>query len=355
MKWTKILSALLALLTCSAAIAQAPLDPAKLLQPATDTWPTYNGDYSGRRFSTLAKINEKTVKELQLAWTFRTEVPGGRGMRIEATPLLVNGIMYFTVPTMVWAVDARTGTQLWSYHWDNKGGLLIGNRGVAINKSTLYFESPDCHLVALDIVTGKEKWNTSICSLELMYYSSTAPVVVKDHVIVGVSGDDFDIPGYLESHDPETGKLQWRWYAHPEPGTPEAKTWPNDEAMMHGGGTTWVPGTYDPELNLYYLGTGNAQPVIAGDARPGSNLYTASIVALNPDTGKLAWYFQPNPHDTHDWDAVQTPILFDGTINGQSKKLLAQASRNGWFFVLDRTNGKSLVTAPFTKQNWTVA
>ncbi len=140
----------------------------KLLQAATDTWPTYNGDYSGRRFSTLAKINEKTVKELQLAWTFRTEVPGGRGMRIEATPLLVNGIMYFTVPTMVWAVDARTGTQLWSYHWDNKGGLLIGNRGVAINKSTLYFESPDCHLVALDIVTGKEKWNTSICSLELM-------------------------------------------------------------------------------------------------------------------------------------------------------------------------------------------
>jgi acido-empty-quinoprotein group A len=346
------LVALIALLISTHLFAQTPLDPAKLLLQPTDTWPTYNGDYSGRRFSSLTKINEKSVKELQLAWTYRAEAPSGR-VRIEATPLLVNGVMYFTVPTMVWAVDARTGVQLWSFHWENKGGLLIGNRGVAISNGTLYFESPDCNLVALDIVTGKEKWHKSIGSLEQMYYASTAPIVVKNHVIVGISGDDFDTPGYLESHDPETGELQWRWYAHPQPGSPEAKSWPNDEAMMHGGGMTWVPGTYDPELNLYYLGTGNAQPVIAGDARPGDNLYTATIVALNPDTGKLAWYFQPNPHDTHDWDAVQTPILFDGVINGQSHKLLAQASRNGWFFVLDRTNGKSLITAPFTKQNWT--
>jgi acido-empty-quinoprotein group A len=355
MKWTKILPALFALLLFSAAaIGQAPLDPAKLLLQPTDTWPMYNGDYSGRRFSTLAKINEKTVKELQLAWTFRAQGNGGsRGARIEATPLQVNGVIYFTIPMMAWAVDARTGVELWEFHWEKQGGNLIGNRGLAIYKNTLYFETADCNLVALDNVTGKEKWHTPICSLEEMYYSSTAPMVVKDHVIVGVSGDDFDIPGYLESHDLETGKLQWRWYAHPEPGTLEAKTWPNDEAMMHGGGMTWVPGTYDPELNLYYVGTGNAQPVIAGDARPGANLYTGCIVALNPDTGTLVWYFQPNPHDTHDWDAVQTPILFEGTMNGQNRKLLAQASRNGWFFVLDRTNGKALVSTPYTKQNWT--
>ena len=172
--------------------------------------------------------------------------------------------------------------------------------------------------------------------------------------MVGISGDDFDVPGYVEAHDPDTGALQWRWYTHPDPGTPEAKTWPNDEAMLHGGGMTWVPGTYDPDLNLYYFGTGNAQPVINGDARPGDNLYTATICALNPDTGKLVWYFQPNPHDTHDWDAVQTPVLIDGVINGQKRKLLAQASRNGWYFLIDRTNGKALVSTPFTLQNWTL-
>lgn len=355
MKCANAILASLALLTVLplSAGAQGPLDPAKMLLQPTDTWPMYNGDYSGRRFSSLEKINEKTVNELKLAWTYRAEgASGGRGVRIEATPVLVDGILYFTVPTMVWAIDARTGVQLWNFHWDNKGGILIGNRGVAIYKSTLYFETPDCNLVALDIVTGKEKWHTTFGSLEQMYYASTAPMIVKDHVIVGISGDDFDIPGYLESINAETGKMEWRWYAHPEPGTPEAKTWPNDEAMLHGGGMTWVPGTYDPDLNLYYVGTGNAQPVIAGNSRPGSNLYTASIVALNPDTGKLVWYFQPNPHDTHDWDAVQTPVLIDGIVNGQNRKLLAQASRNGWFFVIDRTNGKSVVTTPFTKQNW---
>jgi glucose dehydrogenase len=186
--------ALAALLLSTHAVAQTPLDPAKLLLQPTDTWPTYNGDYSGRRYSALTSINEKSVNQLQLAWTYRAEAPGGGRARIEATPLLVNGVMYFTVPTMVWAIDARTGVQLWSYHWDDKGGLH-NNRGVAISNGTLYFESPDCNLVALNIVTGKLKWHQPICSLELMYYAAVAPIVVKNHVIVGVSGDDFDIPG----------------------------------------------------------------------------------------------------------------------------------------------------------------
>jgi alcohol dehydrogenase (cytochrome c) len=188
--------------------------------------------------------------------------------------------------------------------------------------------------------------------MDQMYYSSTAPVVVKNHVIVGVSGDDLDIPGYTEALDPQTGKMQWRWYTHPNPGDPEAKSWPNTEAMMHGGGMVWVPGTYDPTLNLYYFGTGNAQPVTNGRDRPGANLYTGCIIAINPDTGKMKWYFQPNPHDTHDWDAVQTPVLFDGVISGKPRKLLAQASRNGWFFVVDRTNGKAIVSAPYAKTDW---
>ncbi len=163
-----------------------------------------------------------------------------------------------------------------------------------------------------------------------------------------------DVRGYLESRDPETGELQWRWYTTPEKmGDPGSETWPNLEAMHHGGGMTWLPGTYDPQLNLLYWGTGNANPVFAGQGRKGSNLWTASIVALNPDTGKLAWYFQASPHDTHDWDNVETPVLFDATINGQPRKLLAQAARAGWFFVLDRTNGKSLVSKPFSGTgNW---
>ena len=167
-----------------------------------------------------------------------------------------------------------------------------------------------------------------------------------------MGGDSLDVPGYLESRDPETGQLQWRWNTTPRKGEPGAETWPNPEAMEHGGGMTWVPGTYDPELNLYYLGTGNPNPVMAGQGRKGDNLWTCSIVALNPDTGKMAWYFQASPHDTHDWDAAETPVLIDGEIDGRPRKLLAQSSRNGYFFVLDRTNGKNIVSKPFIDINW---
>jgi alcohol dehydrogenase (cytochrome c) len=340
---------------------QAYLDPARLLQPPTDAWPTYNGDYSGRRYSTLTRINASNISSLSLAWVYRPNPGGGpaggggsQNVVIKGTPLQVNGVLYVTAPDHVWAVDARTGREIWHYVWKTKGGWRTGNRGAGILGNYLFFETPDCNLVSLNLKDGKERWHTEICDLDQFYYASVAPVIVKNHVITGVSGDDLDIPGYLESHDPETGALQWRWYARPEPGTPEAKTWPSLDAMLHGGGMTWVPSTYDPELNLLYLGTGNPQPVIAGRGRTGDNLYTECIVALNPDTGKLVWYFQPSPHDTHDWDAVQTPVLFDGEIDGQPRKLLAQASRNGWFFVLDRTNGKNLVASEYVKTNWTL-
>jgi len=337
----------------SALHAQSPLDMSKLMLQPTDTWPMYNGDYSGRRFSPLTAINTHTVQGLSLAWTYKIESTGGRTSgRISATPLQINGVLYFTVPNRVWAVDARTGQRIWDFVWPTRGGFILGNRGVSVYKDTLYFETSDCNLVALSILTGKEKWHVEIADLDQMYYTSTPPTVIHNHLMIGVSGDDLDTPGYVEARDPETGKLQWRWYTHPNPGDPEAKSWPNEDAMMHGGGMTWIPGTYDPELNLYFVGTGNAQPVINGSARPGDNLYTACIVALNPDTGKLVWYFQANPHDTHDWDAIETPVLFDGVINGQKRKLLAQASRNGWFFVLDRTNGKAIVSTPFARQNW---
>jgi alcohol dehydrogenase (cytochrome c) len=325
------------------------------------SWPTYNGDYSGRRYSNLAQIKASNIDALSLAWVHRAnpgtaQAAGGGPVYnvIKGTPLEVNGVLYFTIPDHVWAVEARTGRELWHYGWQqSRGGWHIGNRGVGMLGNYLYFETPDCNLVSLNLADGKERWHKEICDLDQFYYASVAPVIVKNHVITGVSGDDLDIPGYIESHDPETGDLQWRWYAHPNPGDPEAKTWPSVEAMMHGGGMTWVPSTYDPDLNLLYFGTGNPQPVIAGRGRKGDNLYTECIIALNPDTGKLVWYFQPSPHDTHDWDAVQTPVLFDGEIAGRPRKLLAQASRNGWFFVLDRTNGKNLVTSEFVKTNWT--
>lgn len=342
-----------AFLLAAAAIAQT-LDPAKLLAPPTDSWPSFNGDYSGRRFSPLTSITAANVQSLSLAWVHRINAassgpfPGS----IKSTPVVVDGVMFFTVPDHVWAIDARTGRELWHFAWPSRGGIHIGNRGVAAMGKWLFFVTPDCNLVSLNMKDGKERWHKSICDPDLLYFASAAPLVVGRHVIAGISGDDLDVPGYIQSHDPETGAMQWRWYTYPEVGTPEAKSWPSVEAMMHGGGMTWGSTTYDPELNLIYFGTGNPQPVIAHKGRMGDNLFTESIVAINPDTGKMKWYFQSSPHDTHDWDANQTAVLIDGTIDGQPRKLLAQASRNGYFFVLDRATGKNLVTRTFAKANW---
>ena len=184
--------------------------------------------------------------------------------------------------------------------------------------------TPDGWFISLNAKDGKERWRKKVADEKLQYFTTMAPLIVKNHILVGVGGDAMDVRGYLESRDPETGELQWRWWTTPEKmGDPGSETWPNLDAMDHGGGMTWLPGTYDPELNLLYWGTGNANPVFAGQSRKGANLWTASIVALNPDTGKLAWYFQASPHDTHDWDNVETPVLFDATIDGQPRKLLA--------------------------------
>ena len=343
------------ILTASAAsvLAQGGVDPSQLSHPATGSWPTYNGDYSGRRFSTLKEITESNVQSLSLAWVYRLGPGGPAGGSIKATPLQVDGVLYFSLPDHVWAVDARTGRERWHHTWKSKGGDHIGNRGVGISGDTLYFETPDCNLVALDIKDGTERWHKPICDLDLFYFGTSAPVVIKNHVIAGVSGDDLDIPGYIQAHDPVTGERQWRWYAVPQTkGEPGSDTWPSEEAARHGGGMTWQPVTYDPELNLIFVATGNPQPVIAHVNREGANLFTASIVALDVDTGKMAWYFQASPHDTHDWDATQTPVLIDGVIDGKPRKLVAQASRNGKFFVLDRTNGKAVVVSDFVKTNW---
>ncbi len=343
------------LLGCALGLYGQPLDPAKLLQPVTDSWPTFNGDYSGRRFSTLAQINSRNVRNLSLAWAYRADVGPGSypfGVQIKGTPLLINGILYVTMPDHVWALDARTGQQVWHFKWETTGGIHIGNRGVGVYGDWLFFETPDNHLVSLDKRSGKLRWSVAIADVKQQYFSTAAPLVIGNHVIVGVGGDSLDVPGFLEARDPETGGVQWRWDSAPKPGAAGSETWPDAEAMGHGGGMTWLPGTYDPQLNLIYWGTGNPNPVHAGQGRSGSNLWTCSIVALNADNGKLVWWFQTSPHDTHDWDGVQTPVLFDAEIDGKPRKLLAQGARNGYFFVLDRVTGKNLVSKPFVEVNW---
>jgi acido-empty-quinoprotein group A len=335
-------------ITLSGRVATAQeLDAAALLRPATDTWPTYNGDYSGKRYSTLDQINSSNVNSLTLAWAFNTHTA-----IIKSTPLEVNGVLYFSAPDNVWAVDARYGRQIWHYQRQSEGDH-IGHRGLGMYKNWLYFTTPDAHLICLDAKDGKVRWDVELADAKLGYFSTMAPLVIRDHVIVGVSGDVTDVRGYLKSVDPETGSTQWTWYTEPDPGQPGSETWPKDsDAILHGGGMTWMTGTYDPGLNLLYWGTGNPNPVLAGEGRPGDNLYTCSIVALSPDTGKLMWHFQPSPHDVHDWDAVETPVLFDAEFKGKQRKLIAQASRNGFYFLLDRTNGQYLAAAPFIDQTW---
>ncbi len=317
-------------------------------------WPTYNGDYSGRRFSPLKQIDSSNVNALALAWASRfTSGNAATGVVIKSTPLLVNDVLYLTSPNNVWAADVRTGRELWHYQYQQNTGSTIGNRGVGMYENWLFFETPDSHLVSLDADTGKERWKVQIADPKLDYTSTVAPVVVGNHILVGIGGDHLDNPGFLESRDPETGALQWKWNTTPRKGEPGIETWPDEYASAHGTGETWMPGTYDPQLNLYYLGTGNPNPVMAEKSRKGDNLYTCTIVALNPDTGKLVWYYQVSPHDVHDWDAVETPVLVDGVVDGQPRKLLIQASRNGYFFVLDRTNGKHILTKPFINTvNW---
>ncbi len=330
-------TAILAIAICGFSLAQG-VEAKMLAHPPADSWPGYHGDYSGRRHSSLTQITPQNVRNLALAWAFQTE----RTISIKSSPLMVDGILYFTVPENLWAVDARSGHTIWHYTYPKAPAEHIGHRGVAMYKHYLYFLSPDAHLVSLDSKDGSVRWTVEVGDTSKGYWTSMAPLVVGNHVLIGVSGDFDNINGYIRAIDPESGATQWQWNSSPPAGTLNQTT----------GGMTWMTGTYDPDLNLVYWGTGNPTPVLKGSTRPGDDLYTCSIVALNPDTGKLAWFFQPSPHDTHDWDAVETPVLVDADFHGEPKKMLMQSSRNGYFFVLDRTSGKNLLTVPFGPVNW---
>ena len=307
-----------------------------------DRWTTYHGDDTGQRHSALAQITPENVHRMTLAWAFST----GQTAQIKATPILVDGIIYISAPDHVWAIDARSAHQLWHYAYPANPGFHIGHRGVAVYNDSVFLTTPDAHLVALNARDGKVKWNVVLADQKKGYWSTNAPLLVRDHLLVGVAGDFDNLPGILTSIDPESGRTQWTFYSTPPPGTPGN---PSDGAT---GGQMWMTGTYDPELNLVFVGTGNPTPVLNGVARAGDNRWTDSIVALNPDTGKLVWGFQATRHDTHDWDAAEVPVLVDATFNGAPAKLLMQASRNGYFYVLDRTTGRNLLTKPFATVNW---
>jgi alcohol dehydrogenase (cytochrome c) len=354
MKWAHAVCAAVLGAAISAATPDGPhvsLDPNIIGQPTVTAWPTFNGDYSGARYSTLTEITPGNVNQLRQQWDFKiAEVGAQRGAPvpvIKCTPLIVGGVLYITIPDHVWALDARTGKEIWRYDWVDHGGHLVGQRGVGIWKSTVFFLTPDNWLIALDANNGRELWRKNYADARKQYFSTSAPLVIRNHVIVGVGGDAMDVPGFLDSFDPVTGDLQWTWWSTPRKGDPALKTWPNEAASGHGGGMTWMPGTYDAELNLLYWPTGNTNPVFAGQGRPGANLWTESIVAIDADTGKLRWYFQVSPHDTHDFDNATAPILFDRVVDGKPRKLLAQAARNGFFVTLDRVTGEHLVVTPY--------
>jgi alcohol dehydrogenase (cytochrome c) len=354
------------------AISQS-LDPAQLLKQDTGSWPTYSGDYSGRRYSPLKEINQATVKNLSLAFVTRLQagpqgpagtppvIVAGEGKaefntaaNIKGALLQVDGVIYIATPDNAWAIDARDGHEIWHYYWRTKGGTHIGNRGMAMWKNWVYMETPDNYLICLDAKTGKEKWHKEIASFAQQYFSTMAPIVVGNHLLVG-TGDDLDEPGLLQSFDPETGEVQWRFYTVPmKAGDPGLDTWANLDAASHGGGNVWVPGSYDPETKLYIFGTGNPSAAYTSQKRgPGANLYTCSIVAVNVETGKMAWYYQNSPHDTHDYDSAQTPILVDGVFDGKPRKLVLSAARNGYFFTLDRLTGEHLITGKMSQTvNW---
>ncbi|HZJ33879.1 MAG TPA: PQQ-dependent dehydrogenase, methanol/ethanol family [Vicinamibacterales bacterium] len=351
-------SVLVALAAAVATLAaQQPVTSARIQAAAKEpqNWLTYSGSYNGQRYTTLDQITPANVKNLNLEWVFQVRSLGAAD-KFEATPIVVDGIMYtVSPPNDVVALDAVTGRQFWRYNHTvaQEARPCCGrvNRGVAILGNSLFLGTLDGRVVALNAKTGEVQWNVAIDRPEAGYALTVAPLVVKDKVIVGPAGGEFGIRGYIVALDPKTGKELWRFYTVPAPGEPGSETWSGD-AWKRGGGPIWTTGSYDPELNLMYWGVGNPGPDWNGDGRPGDNLYTDSVIALDPDTGKLKWHYQYTPHDEFDYDATQIPVLADIQFNGQPRKVLMQANRNGVFYVLDRTNGQFLKAAPFTKVNW---
>jgi alcohol dehydrogenase (cytochrome c) len=353
--------AFLTIIMCSVSVALAAQTGAPLIssQDLLDglkdptRWLTYGGDYSSQRHSPLTQITPENVNQLTAQWTFQTGTTGS----FQTTPLVVDGVLYVTgYNNNAWAIDARSGRQIWRYRReipeDWKGCCGAVNRGFGVLGDRLYMTTIDAHLLALDMRTGGVVYDVQIIDYKAGYSATVAPLVVKDKVIVGVAGAEYGIRGFIDAYDAQTGKRAWRFYTVAKPGEPGGNTWPRGDAYLRGGGSIWVTGSYDPQQNLVFYGTGNPGPDYYSGAREGDNLYTASLVALNADTGELAWHYQFTPHDVHDWDSTQVPVLADLTIGGQPRKVLMFANRNGFFYTLDRVTGKVIIAKPFVETTW---
>ena len=358
MKATKAIAycaALLVFLGCGSKLWAQNATYDQILHSAShpEDWLTYGGNYASQRFSELKQVNTENVANLKMQWVYQTRQQG----IFESSPIVVDGIMYVTEPpTTVTALDVRTGVPIW--RWTAKLpqhlltiGLFPTNRGVAILGDTVYVASIDAHLVALDAKTGAEKWSVEIGKNEDAVAITQAPLAINGKIIVGMGGGEGGLRGYIDAYDAKDGHRLWRLYTIPSAGEPGVETWEGD-SWKYGGATTWNTGAYDPELNTIYWGTGNPAPDWNGDMRKGDNLYSCSLLAIDADTGKMKWYFQFSPHETHDWDASEPPILFDAVVNGKKRKIVAQANRNAFYYVLDRETGEFLAGKAYAKETW---
>lgn len=319
-------------------------------------WLTYYGAYDAQRYSTLDQINETNVRSLRPAWVFQASVIGliatPATYALEAAPLVIDGVMYLSGwDGYVWALNAATGEEYWRYRHavPLDVPLCCGNvnRGVAVARGKVFYAAPNGYLVALDAVSGKPVWTKAFADVRAGESATVAPLIVKNLVIVGSSGGEYGVRGHIDAFDIETGERRWRRYNVPKPGEPGSDTWSGD-SWQQGGGTAWVTGAYDPELDLLYWGTGNPGPDFDGEIRSGNNLYTNCVLAIDPDDGSLRWHYQWTPHDVWDYDGVNENILFDR----DGRKLLAHFDKNGYLFVLDRTTGKLVLAQPYARTTW---
>lgn len=339
------------LLIATPAFAQVPYERIVNADKEPGNWLTYSRNYQGHRFSPLAEITTANVSTLKVKWAY--QFSDGRS---EVSPIVVDGILYVTGPNTAAALDGRTGRTLWSWKrpipadYQNIG-FPRTSRGPAVLDDELYVATLDCYLVALDLRSGIERWKTQVANYKSGYSMTMAPLAIDGKIVVGVSGGETGIRGFVDAYEAKTGKQVWRFWTIPGPGEAGNETW-KGESWKTGGGATWVTGTYDPELKYVYWGVGNPGPDWNGDTRTGDNLYTCSLVALDGDTGRLRWHFQFSPHDTHDWDSTHVPVLFDGESGGRRRKLVAIANRNAFYYVLDRSTGEFLAGRPYAKQTW---
>jgi alcohol dehydrogenase (cytochrome c) len=312
----------------------------------------YSGTLDSQHFSGLDQVHNRNVSDLELKWAY--QIP--QLDRAETVPVVVDGVMFITeAPSNVVAVDAATGRQYWRYNHPLPDDLRIccgrNNRGVAILGETLYMSTLDAHLVAIDARSGNLVWDKELADYRAGYSKTAAPLIVKDEVVTGMAGGEYGVRGFIDSYNAESGELEWRADMIPGPDHPDNQTWAGD-SWRTGGAATWITGAYDPDLDLVYWGTGNPGPDWNGDVRMGDNLYSDSAMALNHETGGLEWYFQFTPHDVHDWDAIQVPILADLEMDGEMRKVMMWANRNAFFYTIDRVTGEFLVGKPFAKQTW---